>query len=147
MKMPGSSKERDFSEARTYPAFLRSGVTREQSCFAVVAPMLAWLIIRRIDDELIYRRGTGLRFWGTGLIFCAHFTPATFTLSMPRSSMTFTAIRLWGPGTKGRETLPRYVSMSSESISAFRFRASLAQPSSSSAIGKKTCRGYRLRPS
>ena len=50
----------------------------------------------------------------------------SFTLSIPRSSITFTAMRLCGPGSKGSEMVPRYFSISSESISAFRFRASRA---------------------
>src|SRR5712692_5854800 len=65
----------------------------------------------------------------------------TFKLSMPRSSITFTATRLWSPNAKGKEMVPRYFSIRLGSISALRLRASLAQPSSSSARGKKTWRG------
>ena len=56
---------RDFSDARTYPALPSLRLARKQSRFAMVAPVLARLFIRGIDDELIYRRGTSLSF-------CAH---------------------------------------------------------------------------
>ena len=60
---------------------------------------------------------------------------------MPRSSITFTATRLWSPSANGRDIVPRYFSIRSGSISAFRFLASLAQPSSSSASGKEDLAG------
>src|SRR6266508_377622 len=66
----------------------------------------------------------------------AHATGMILRLSIPRSSTIFTATRLWAPGSKGRETVPRYASMRSVSISALRFFARRAQPPLSSAMGK-----------
>src|SRR5713101_2624544 len=57
-----------------------------------------------------------------------HSMANTFKLSIPRSSMSLTAMRLLAPASKGSETIPRYFSIRSESISAFRLRASRAQP-------------------
>src|SRR5713101_1110616 len=71
----------------------------------------------------------------------ASYSLSTFRLSIPRSSMIFTAICLFGPGSNGSETVPRYASIRVSSISALRLRASRVQPPPSSVIGKKTWRG------
>src|SRR5208337_1238670 len=78
-------------------------LAREPPRFAVVLPVFDRLYVRRTDNELVdCCRGGFARH---------HFTSTILRLSIPRSSITFTATRLWGPGSKGNEVVPRYASI------------------------------------